>query len=132
MTECPTEEHRTAWPAAEKRGLGLSELVLIGLALGIAVGVFFGEMVGWIKIVGDVFITLLQVTVIPFISVSLITGLRGAEIRQSQTACPERRDRFAHPVGDYPARHHAVSAFFPYVALIVLLQHQPDRRGQGA
>ncbi len=77
MTESATEEPRTARPALEKRRLGLSELVLIGLALGIAVGVFFGELVGWMKIVGDVFIQLLQVTVIPFISVSLITGLGG-------------------------------------------------------
>ena len=43
--------------------------------LGIAVGIFFGEMVGWVKIVGDIFIKLLQITVIPYISFSLITGL---------------------------------------------------------
>ena len=50
-------------------------MVILGLLLGIAVGLFFGEMVSWLKIFGDIFIRLLQVTVIPFISVSLITGI---------------------------------------------------------
>jgi Na+/H+-dicarboxylate symporter len=50
-------------------------MVIVGLVLGIAVGLFFGEMVSWLKIVGDIFIRLLQVTVIPFISISLITGI---------------------------------------------------------
>lgn len=50
-------------------------LVFFSLLLGIVTGVFFGEMVAWLQIIGDIFIRLLQVTVIPFISVSLITGL---------------------------------------------------------
>ncbi len=54
---------------------GLAEQVLVGLVLGIAVGVFFGGMVGWLEIVGEVFVKLLQITVIPYISLSLITGL---------------------------------------------------------
>ncbi len=49
--------------------------VLIGLALGLAAGVFFGEMVAFTKIAGDAFIRLLQITVIPYIIVSLITAL---------------------------------------------------------
>ena len=50
-------------------------LVFFSLLLGIVTGVFFGEMVAWLQVIGDIFIRLLQVTVIPFISVSLITGL---------------------------------------------------------
>ena len=50
-------------------------LVFLSLLLGIATGIFFGDMVGWLQTVGDIFIKLLQVTVIPFISVSLITGI---------------------------------------------------------
>ena len=50
-------------------------LVFLSLLLGIATGIFFGEMVAWLQILGDIFIKLLQVTVIPFISVSLITGI---------------------------------------------------------
>ena len=77
MTESVKQERITAEHVPERRRLGLSELVLISLALGIAVGVFFGEMADWMEIVGEIFIKLLQVTVIPFISLSLITGLGG-------------------------------------------------------
>lgn len=54
---------------------GPAEQVLIGLVLGIATGVFFGEMVHTLKIVGDAFIMLLQIAVIPYIVASLITAL---------------------------------------------------------
>ena len=57
------------------RRLNPSTLVLLSLLLGVATGVFFGEMVAWMQVLGDIFIKLLQITVIPFISVSLITGL---------------------------------------------------------
>ena len=73
-------EHQKEGPGAgentpRKRRLGLAEQVLLGLGLGVVAGVFFGEMVGWLKVVGDIFIKLLQVTVIPYISLSLITAL---------------------------------------------------------
>jgi hypothetical protein len=48
---------------------------LIGLVLGIIAGLFLGELAAVFKIIGDVFIRLFQVTVIPYISLSLITGL---------------------------------------------------------
>lgn len=54
---------------------GLAERVMIGLVLGIAAGVFFGEMAHTLKIAGDAFILLLQVTVIPYVVVSLVTAL---------------------------------------------------------
>ena len=75
MTERQTASSDTSEQAPRKRRLSLAGRVLIGLALGVIAGVFFGDMVGWLQIVGDVFIRLLQITVIPFISVSLITGL---------------------------------------------------------
>ncbi|MHC4204740.1 MAG: cation:dicarboxylate symporter family transporter [Planctomycetota bacterium] len=64
---------------AKKHRLGSSELTILGLVLGVATGIFFGEMAGYLRIVGDVFINLLLITVIPYISVSLITGLGGLE-----------------------------------------------------
>ena len=54
---------------------GLAGRVLIGLVLGIAAGVFFGEVTHALKSVGDAFIMLLQVAVIPYIVASLITAL---------------------------------------------------------
>jgi Na+/H+-dicarboxylate symporter len=57
--------------------------VLIGLALGIAAGVFFGERAASLQIIGDAFVRLLQMTVMPFIAVSLIAGLGKLERRQA-------------------------------------------------
>ncbi len=55
--------------------MNLSTLILISLAVGAAAGLFFGELVAPIKIVGDGFILLLQMTVLPYVSISLISGL---------------------------------------------------------
>jgi Na+/H+-dicarboxylate symporter len=53
----------------------LSTQVLIGLVLGIATGVFFGEAAASLQVVGDAFVLLLQMTVMPFIMVSLVSAL---------------------------------------------------------
>jgi Na+/H+-dicarboxylate symporter len=45
--------------------------------LGIITGIFFGEQVAFLKIFGDIFILSLQMTVLPYIIVSLIAGLGG-------------------------------------------------------
>ena len=75
MTNSTKERPAVAEGASSKWRLALSEQTLIGLVLGIATGVFLGELAGVLKVVGDIFIKLLQVTVIPYISLSLITGL---------------------------------------------------------
>ncbi|KZX59581.1 hypothetical protein A3709_14960 [Halioglobus sp. HI00S01] len=53
----------------------LSGRILVGLLAGVATGLFFGEMVAWFKVVGDVFVQLLQITVLPYIVASLIAGI---------------------------------------------------------
>ncbi len=58
-----------------KKGLKLSTKILIGLASGIGSGLFFGEMMGHLRIAGEVFIGLLQMTVLPYVMVSLIGSL---------------------------------------------------------
>ena len=63
----------------EKKGfwrrLSFSNLIWIGLALGIACGLFLGEICGKLKVVGDIYIGLLQMTVLPYIIVSLILNI---------------------------------------------------------
>ena len=49
--------------------------VILGLGLGIFAGLFFGELAGNLEIFGEAYIRLLQMTVIPYIIVSLIGGL---------------------------------------------------------
>jgi len=49
--------------------------VIFGLALGVFTGLFFGEAAGSLKIFGEAYIRLLQMTVLPYILVSLVGGL---------------------------------------------------------
>jgi Na+/H+-dicarboxylate symporter/ABC-type amino acid transport substrate-binding protein len=57
--------------------LSLSSKILIGLGVGILAGFVFGEKTAFLKMPGDAFILLLQMTVLPYIMVSLIAGLGG-------------------------------------------------------
>lgn len=49
--------------------------VILGLLLGIFIGLFFGESAGRLDIWGEAYIRLLQMTVLPYILVSLVGGL---------------------------------------------------------
>lgn len=62
----------------------LSSRILIGMALGIASGLFFGELLADLKLFGDLFIALLQMTVLPYIMVSLISGFARLEVAQAK------------------------------------------------
>ena len=55
--------------------LSLSTQVLLGLGLGLGVGVMCGEYVAFLQHVGKAFMLLLQMTVLPYLALSLITGL---------------------------------------------------------
>ena len=57
---------------------------MLGLALGIAAGLFFGEPMGVFKVFGDVFVRLLQMTVLPYVMVSLIAGLGRLDYRAAR------------------------------------------------
>ena len=50
-------------------------MIFIGMGVGVLVGLFFGELVGFLDVVGEVWIKLLQMTVLPYVMVSLIMGL---------------------------------------------------------
>jgi len=49
--------------------------VVLALILGILTGIFFGEPAGNLKIIGSAYIGLLQMTVLPYVFVSIIGGL---------------------------------------------------------
>ncbi len=55
--------------------INLPNQILIGFVVGILSGIFFGERMAALEIVGDGFIRLLQMAVLPFVSFSLIAGL---------------------------------------------------------
>ena len=54
---------------------GLSTLILAGVILGIAAGLFFGEHVAFLSFIGDIFVGLLQMTVLPYITLALIANI---------------------------------------------------------
>ena len=55
--------------------LSTSSWILVSLILGIGCGLFFGEAMSDLEVVGDAFIGLLQMTVLPYIIVSLIANI---------------------------------------------------------
>jgi Na+/H+-dicarboxylate symporter len=52
----------------------LSGKIFLALGLGIVTGLFFGEMTDFLQIPADIFILLLQMTVLPYVTLSLIVG----------------------------------------------------------
>ncbi len=57
--------------------LSLARQILIGLFGGIAVGLFVGEPAGALAPIGNAFIALLQMTVLPFIMIALMVNVGG-------------------------------------------------------
>lgn len=55
--------------------MSLSTKILIGLGLGVACGVFFGEFCAPLEVVGDGFIGLLQMTALPYIVLALLVNI---------------------------------------------------------
>jgi Na+/H+-dicarboxylate symporter/ABC-type amino acid transport substrate-binding protein len=55
--------------------IGLSGCIFIGLLLGILCGLFLGEYCADLKVFGNAFIKLLQMSILPYIVVSLIGGI---------------------------------------------------------
>jgi Na+/H+-dicarboxylate symporter len=51
--------------------------------LGIVCGIFFGEKVAFMQVAGNAFIKLLQMTILPYILVSLISGIGGLTYNQA-------------------------------------------------
>jgi len=95
--------------AESKPRFPLAAQVLIGLVLGVTTGLFFGEMVAFLHIVGEGFIKLLRMTVIPYIVVSLIGSLGTPKPRGGQEPGPEGRCGSPRSVGnrhrsDFPCR----------------------------
>ena len=55
--------------------MSFSKKILLGLIFGVAVGLFFGERIAFLGIAAEGYVKLLQVTVLPYVTVSLIAGL---------------------------------------------------------
>jgi Na+/H+-dicarboxylate symporter len=62
-----------------------STKILLGLVCGVLVGLFFGEQAGALKAVADGFVKLLQMMVLPYITISIITSLGTLDYDQVKT-----------------------------------------------
>ncbi|MCM8534267.1 MAG: cation:dicarboxylase symporter family transporter [Lentisphaeraceae bacterium] len=71
--------------AKEKKKMALSTKIFIGLGLGLVVGLFFGEKAAWLSYVGMGFIKILQMTILPYIMVSIIKGIGGLSAEQAKS-----------------------------------------------
>src|SRR5262245_28081561 len=68
-----------------RRKLSVSTQVVLSLLLGALVGLCFGEYIAFLQQVGKAFILLLQMTVLPYIVLSLMTGLGTLTYQQVNT-----------------------------------------------
>lgn len=80
--EAVSSQARTESSRGPVRTLGLSTKILIGLMGGVACGLFLGEYTAVLQVVGDAFVALLQMTVLPLIVVSLIANFGRLRLRQ--------------------------------------------------
>ena len=62
-----------------------STKILVGLFAGAFVGIFFGEHAGALKIAADGFVKLLQMMVLPYITISIIASLGTLDYDQVKT-----------------------------------------------
>ncbi len=67
-----------------KSGLSMGQQVMIALLLGIAAGLFFGEWTTEIKFIGDIYIGLLQMMVLPYIIIALIGCIGKLTLEQAK------------------------------------------------
>jgi Na+/H+-dicarboxylate symporter len=70
--------------ASPRWRMSVATQVFIGLGLGLLTGLFFGERVAWLRVGGDIFIGALQITVIPYVMVALITSLGRLDLRDAR------------------------------------------------
>jgi Na+/H+-dicarboxylate symporter/ABC-type amino acid transport substrate-binding protein len=65
--------------------MSFSTKILVGLVSGVLVGLFFGEHAGVLKVAADGFVKLLQMAVLPYITISIITSLGTLGYDQAKT-----------------------------------------------
>ena len=62
-----------------------SHRILVGLAAGVVVGLFLGDRVGPLAVVADGFVKLLQMTVLPYVMVSIMTSLGRIDLAEAKS-----------------------------------------------
>lgn len=69
---------------SSRKGPSASALTAWGLIAGVACGILFGELCGFLSVVGQAFVDLLQMTVLPYVAVALVNRIGGLAVRDSR------------------------------------------------
>ena len=62
----------------------LSKYIIPGLLAGVACGLFFGEYCSFLTIIGEAYVNLLRMTVLPYIAVSLVSNIGKLSLSESR------------------------------------------------
>ena len=71
-------------PIRERRPISFTTQILTGLAVGVAAGLFLGEQAGPLRWAADGFVKLLQMTVLPYVTVSIVSSLGNLQMAQGR------------------------------------------------
>jgi Na+/H+-dicarboxylate symporter len=63
----------------------LSRKILVGLGSGVLVGIFLGEQAAIFRIAADGFVKLLQMTVLPYVTISIMSSVGRLSYEQAKT-----------------------------------------------
>jgi Na+/H+-dicarboxylate symporter/ABC-type amino acid transport substrate-binding protein len=75
----------TASPSPARRTTSnLSRRIIYGVLAGAAVGVFLGEYATVLQVISDAYIRLLQMTVLPYVTISIISGLGALDFAEAR------------------------------------------------
>jgi Na+/H+-dicarboxylate symporter/ABC-type amino acid transport substrate-binding protein len=67
-----------------KRSVSFSTKIVIGLVAGVVLGLFIGERAAALQVAADAYIKLLQMTVLPYVTVSLIVGIGSLRLDEAR------------------------------------------------
>ena len=104
-----------------------SRRILVALVSGIALGIFLGDLVAPLHWVAEAYIKLLQMTVLPYVTVSIIGGL-GRLGPGARASWVHNRGRTCHAVGTRHPLHGSDSAGVSLDTEREFLQHDAGRQ----
>ena len=85
---------------ASKKSPSFTSLIIAGAVLGLGWGLFLGEYGAWVKWIGDTYVGLLQMTVLPYVAVSLICNIGRLSMGQSGRLARVALSHAAGPLAD--------------------------------
>ena len=65
--------------------MSMTNRILVSLVAGVLVGLLLGEQAAVVRPAADGFVKLLQMTVLPYVTVSIITSLGSLNVAQART-----------------------------------------------